>query len=411
MNAEPAAMLDECTWPAAFNVAPKWAVERADVFERELERIFKGPAWHLVAHIAELAEPGGFKSVALGAVPLIIVHGDDGRIRALHNACAHRGTLVEPRFRGTVREFECPFHRWSYGLAGELLRCPGERDFPKSFAREAHGLAPARAEVFCGLVFVTLGGDAPPLAQWLGAAAPAARAAMGGDGRLALLGYQKVIFDANWKIYIDDEGYHAPLLHRAFQLLKWKGGSGRQTRTENGHRITETVNEGMTGTTPLLRDPELIRYRGGAHPRNKMAHQNAGSLLVTPWPLGAIMNHLDIINIRFANPLDHRRTEVHYAYFAHQDDDEAMRRHRTRQASNLIGPSGFISLEDGAVFRRMQKAICGEPGETRYLRGWREAPDNDPYDVSHNDETTNAVWWEMYRRTMGFPRAAASPVA
>ena len=390
-------------WPARFNEAPKWAVEDPAVFDLEIERIFEGPLWHVAGHVAELDSPGRFKTTTLGRTPLVLVHGADGRIRAFHNSCAHRGTMVETRFRGAADSFECPYHRWLYGLDGTLRRAPGERQFPESFDRSRHGLAAARAETFAGLVFVSLHTNPPPLEDWLGTIRPALRAALGGDGRLRLLGYQKVEFAANWKVYIDDEGYHAPLLHRAFQILKWRGGEGTQRRDPNGHRITRT-RSAPQGSGGLLRDPDLIAYRGGDAPRNKFADQAAGSLLVTPWPLGAVMNHLDVINVRLANPTDAKRTEVQYAYFAHADDDEEMVRHRLRQSSNLVGPSGFISLEDGAVFARIQRGLHSQPDTTRYLRGWSDEADYDPRDVSQNDETTNTVWWEAYRRTMGFAR-------
>ena len=390
-------------WPSRFNEAPKWAVEDPSVFEPEIERIFEGPLWHVVGHVAELDSPGRFKTTTLGRTPLIIVHGADGEIRAFHNACAHRGTMVETRFRGHAGSFECPYHRWLYRLDGHLERTPGEKDFPGSFDRSRHGLAKARVAIFSGLVFASLHERPPALEEWLGGIRDALRAALGGDGRLRLLGYQKVEFVANWKVYIDDEGYHAPLLHRAFQILQWRGGEGSQWRDPNGHRITRT-RSGARPEIRLLRDPDLIAYRGGNDPRNKFPDQAAGSLLVTPWPLGAIMNHLDVINIRFANPVDPTRTEVHYAYFAHADDDPEMVRHRLRQSSNLIGPSGFISLEDGAVFARIQRGIHSRPDTTRYVRGWSDDAGYNPYAVSQNDETTNTVWWEVYRRTMGFER-------
>ncbi|MCY4452776.1 MAG: aromatic ring-hydroxylating dioxygenase subunit alpha [Immundisolibacterales bacterium] len=394
---------DARTWPSGFNEAPKWAVEDASVFELEIERIFEGPLWHVVGHVAELDAPGRFKTITLGRTPLILVHGTDGGIRAFHNSCAHRGTMVETRFRGHADGFECPYHRWLYGLDGRLERCPGENDFPVSFDRSRHGLATAHAATFAGIIFASLHDRPAPLQEWLGSIRDALKAAMGEDGRLRLLGYQKVEFEANWKVYIDDEGYHAPLLHRAFRILQWRGGEGSQRRDPNGHRITRT-RSGARPDTRLLRDPELIAYRGGSCPRNKFADQETGSLLVTPWPLGAVMNHLDVINIRLANPVDPVRTEVHYAYFAHADDDPDMVRHRLRQSSNLIGPSGFISLEDGAVFARIQRALHSRPDTTRYVRGWSDDSDYDPYAVSQNDETTNTVWWEVYRRTMGFER-------
>ena len=38
--------------PSAYNVVPKWAVERDDVFPIEIERVFEGPMWHLRARIS-----------------------------------------------------------------------------------------------------------------------------------------------------------------------------------------------------------------------------------------------------------------------------------------------------------------------------------------------------------------------
>jgi len=59
---------------------------------------------------------------------------------------------------------------------------------------------------------------------------------------------------------------------------------------------------------------------------------------------------------------------VHYTYFCHADDDEEMVRHRLRQSSNLLGPSGLISLEDGAVFNRLHKGLM-TPGTIAFHRG------------------------------------------
>src|SRR3546814_8153866 len=65
-------------------------------------------------------------------------------------------------------------------------------------------------------------------------------------------------------------------------------------------------------------------------------------------------NYLNVISIRFATPVAIDEVEVTYAYFAHQDDDDAMVLHRIRQSSNAIGPSGLISMEDASVFHRVQ---------------------------------------------------------
>jgi len=58
---------------------------------------------------------------------------------------------------------------------------------------------------------------------------------LGNGHSLKLLGYQKVHYDCNWKAYVDNDGYHAPLLHLAFKLMGWQGGKGVQIITDNGH--------------------------------------------------------------------------------------------------------------------------------------------------------------------------------
>lgn len=71
------------------------------------------------------------------------------------------------------------------------------------------------APPYLGLLFVTLGEATPPLDEWLGESMRSTlRVVLAGDGRLKLLGYQKVRYAVNWKAYNDNDGFHAPLLHR-----------------------------------------------------------------------------------------------------------------------------------------------------------------------------------------------------
>jgi anthranilate 1,2-dioxygenase large subunit len=392
-------------WPAAFNQVPKWVFEDADVFALEQERIFRGPLWHPVAHDAELPTPGDYKTVTVGRTPLLLIRGDDGVVRAFHNACTHRSTRLAMHFRGHSGDIECPYHRWVFDTRGQLRSCPGEAEFPTDFKRSDYDLAEAPSASYCGLLFVSLHRHPPPLMDWMGHMAGPVRDALGGDGRLRLLGYQKVRYQSNWKVYIDNDAFHAPLLHAAFRMLRWQGGSGRQSRLPAGHMMILSEVAAQASDGGLLRDPSVIGYRGGAAPRNKAAAQAAGSSLLAFFPLTAIANHLDIFNIRYANPVGLDQVEVHYAYFAHADDDPDMVRHRLRQSSNMIGPSGFVSLEDATVFMRIQQALDTDPSTTFFLKGYREGADLN--ETKQNDEAPNALWWEHYRQLMGFQRQGA----
>jgi len=73
------------------------AVHLADV-----ERIFRRQ-WVFVGHSCQVKEAGEFFTVTIGSDPLIVIRGDDGVIRALHNVCRHRGTLISRESCGKAR--------------------------------------------------------------------------------------------------------------------------------------------------------------------------------------------------------------------------------------------------------------------------------------------------------------------
>ena len=286
-----------------------------------------------------------------------------------------------------------PYHRWLFDNRGNLMNAPGSDHFPESFRKEDFGLRSLRSAEFLGLIFATFDAAAPTLDCYLGDVRPYLETALHKDGRLNLLGYQKVVFASNWKEYNDQEGYHAPLLHRAFRLLGWQGGQGTRCVTEYGHMAVDAELQRMANIG-FLHDASLVEVSGSnVKPR---------SVVITLFPLTQVLKHLDVHTIRFAHPLSPHETEVHYTYFCHADDDEEMVRHRLRQSSNLLGPSGLISLEDGAVFNRLHKGLM-TPGTIAFHRGvnGRLTP---PCVIGQNDEAGNLVKWERYRDLMDFER-------
>lgn len=380
-------------WPAQYNTLPKDVFHRRDVYEAELQKIFYGPEWHPLAHLSEIPNKGDFKTLQIGEAPVLVVHGDDDKLRVFYNSCPHRGTQLQICARGHAKEIECPYHRWLFNLKGDLVGAPGLNEFSASFKKEEFGLRELRSGTFAGVVFATSSDAAPSLDQYLKGTEDYLSKALGGDGRLTLIGYQKTLYGANWKEYNDNEGYHPPLLHRAFRLLKWQGGKGSNGVTEHGHKVMEAeVQRPQPG---FLDDHSLVEFRDPSTPPR--------SFIVSFWPMTTIVKHMDVINIRYAFPLSPDETEVHYAYFAHQDDSPELYQHRVRQASNLLGPSGFISLEDGAVFSRVHGG-SHSLGTVAFQKGYADKPLQAPCFVAQNDEASNLVRWEHYRKTMGFAR-------
>lgn len=381
-------------WPAGFNEVPKEIFHRDDVYRRELDRIFYGPEWHMLAHRAELPDKGDYKTAHIGEAAVLVVHGDDGNIRVFSNSCPHRGTQLATCHRGNARMIECPYHRWTFNNRGDLMGVPGIGDFPQAFRKEDYGLRTIRSAEAFGIVFGTFSAQAPALDEYLGETRDYIGKALGGDGRLELIGYQKVAFDTNWKEYSDNEGYHGPLLHAAFRQLKFSQGTGVQFMTRHAHKVN-CVALNNVPNAGLLRDHSVIEARD---PR--LAPHN---IIVVLFPATVITRNLDVISLRFAFPRSPNETEAHYAYFAHQDDSPELVQHRVRQASNLIGPSGFISLEDGAVFNRLH-AAARTHGTVAFQKGV-SGPIEAPCTLDKGDEAGNLVRWEHYRNAMGFERA------
>jgi choline monooxygenase len=179
------------------------------VFAAERERVFY-PAWHCVAHVNELAEPGSFATLDILDQSIIVARGDDGVIRGFHNACQHRGNRLIMERRGKLGSvLRCGYHSWCYGRDGSLKTAPRTERLP-DFDKRAYGLKSVRVETLGHFVFANLDPDAAPLAAIAdGAEAEMARY-LPDLADMQLISEVDVTVPANWKVIMDNsiEGYH-----------------------------------------------------------------------------------------------------------------------------------------------------------------------------------------------------------
>ena len=152
------------TWPdEGVSRVPYRVYADAGIYEREQERIFRGPAWHFLGLESEVAEPCDYKTVQVGETPVILVRGEDGALNAMVNRCVHRGNLVCIKKRGNEgARLTCVYHNWTYDLRGNLASVAfakgvgGKGGMPEDFDRARHRLRPLRVEAIFGLVFATV---------------------------------------------------------------------------------------------------------------------------------------------------------------------------------------------------------------------------------------------------------------
>ncbi|HEX5960519.1 MAG TPA: aromatic ring-hydroxylating dioxygenase subunit alpha [Rhodanobacteraceae bacterium] len=167
--------------------------------------------WQLLARASQLAGAGDHVVGEIAGVPLLLVRGDDGVLRALHNVCRHRaGPLALCDGRGAKR-LRCHYHGWSYALDGRLLSAT-EMDTARDFDAAAIRLPEARVAEWRGLVFAALDPAAPFAATIEGI-----DVRVGGQPLADYVFHRHYAYDiaCDWKTYIDNylEGYHVPHIH------------------------------------------------------------------------------------------------------------------------------------------------------------------------------------------------------
>ena len=123
-----------------------------DFFRLDMELIWYRD-WLFVGHDCEIAKPGGFFTVQVGAYPVVVVRGRDGLIRAFHNSCRHRGSRVCTSAKGTSARLVCPYHQWTYDLDGSLVFA---RQMAEGFRTEDFGLKAVACESVAGYIFICL---------------------------------------------------------------------------------------------------------------------------------------------------------------------------------------------------------------------------------------------------------------
>ena len=170
--------------------------------------------WVFVCSTSQLPKPGHYFALDLAGEPVVIIHGQDGRIRALSNSCRHRGTpLLDAGFGQLKRNIVCPYHAWTYSDSGSLKGAPYCGAIKVD--RPAHSLRSFPLESWNGLLFVNLRSNPPPLSSRVA----------GIDEHLRHFqlerftkGYKGTpeCWQANWKLVIENaiESYHLFKVHQ-----------------------------------------------------------------------------------------------------------------------------------------------------------------------------------------------------
>ncbi|MEU3474875.1 aromatic ring-hydroxylating dioxygenase subunit alpha [Rhodococcus sp. NPDC006774] len=210
-------------------------------FVREQEQIFE-QMWFCAIRSDDIGEPGKFRTIQVGRESILISRNRKGGVTAFFNICRHRGATLCTEASGTVRRnFQCPYHAWTYDLDGKLIAAPNLIDMPM-IDRVEYGLRKVHVREWLGYVWVCVAEEAPSFEETVQGDV---RERLGGVGAIdsydmeSLALGRRIVYDvkANWKLIVENfmECYHCATIHPELTEVLPEFADGMATQTYVGH--------------------------------------------------------------------------------------------------------------------------------------------------------------------------------
>jgi phenylpropionate dioxygenase-like ring-hydroxylating dioxygenase large terminal subunit len=263
------------------------------IFRAEMVNIF-GAVWVYLGHESQIPKNDDYITVRLGLRPLILLRDSNGKLRALFNRCAHRGTTLCRKDKGSARIFTCPYHGWSYLNTGKLRAVPWPDGYACDFSDAKFNVAQVpRVESYRGFIFATLNPEAPALIDYLGPITKPIDEWLDRQpgGKIAVCEANRLKYKGNWKLAYDNsgDGYHVVFSHRS--LLEME------------NRQADVANKGMSYYKHSPDSaPMYIAYMGhGHHFKDKRPNieKRAGGLWAVEGPAPGTEYYAEELRRRF----------------------------------------------------------------------------------------------------------------
>jgi phenylpropionate dioxygenase-like ring-hydroxylating dioxygenase large terminal subunit len=364
--------------PEGLSRIPDWVYTDQTIYEREVERIFLGRTWNYVALEAEIPNAGDFIRSHVGPTPVVVSRAKDGSIAVFENRCSHRAAEFCRELTGNVKEFVCPYHQWTYDLQGRLQGVPfrrgvnGKGGMPADFRTADHGPRRLKVTTHRGVVFASYAEEVESLAEYLGPEVLREFEATFDGRKLRILGHYRHTLPGNWKLYHENlkDPYHATLLHTflvTFGLLV-AGNKSLMLADASGRHGVMCSAKSDAGKVSDENKKEMRAYKEGmklSEPRFMDLIDEFDSpwsvTMATIWPNLIVQREMNTLGIRQIVPTGPHEFIMKWTMFGFEGDSEEMTRHRLRQG-NLMGPAGFLGLEDNEAIKFVQDGMQRVPG-------------------------------------------------
>lgn len=411
--------LADCRWPEdSLHYIPDWVYTSKEVHDLELQKIFRGRSWNYVALEAEIPNAGDYKRSYIGATPVVVSRAEDGSVNVFENRCAHRGAEFCRHSQGNAKEFVCPYHQWSYDLKGNLQGVPFKRGvnraggMPRDFRNEDHGLVKLNVATRNGVVFASYAADMESLEDYLTPEILKDFDIVFNGKPLKVLGYYKNELPCNWKMYHENlkDPYHATLLHSflvVFGLLVAGNESAMIADPVHGRHGTmaSAKKEDKYAAVSDENKKEMRSYHEGMRLEDERFLEYVKEFdspwsvtMQTIWPNLIVQREMNTLGVRQIVPNGPDSMLMLWTMFGYEDDTEEMTQHRLRQG-NLMGPAGFLGLEDNEAMKFVQEGVRRSSSDLNVLK---LDPDQVGTSNSLISESAIRAMYQYYRGVMGF---------
>ena len=221
---------------------PGWSLPRPfygheTVYRADVEHIWR-KGWVFAGHACEIRNPGDWLTLQVDTDSLIVIRGEDGAVRALHNVCRHRGSQIMAPGRGSAKRLVCPYHQWTYDTKGALTFCRGMHELDRS----QFGLKSVHCEVVEGLIFISLAGKPAAFAAARELMAPYLKPQ--GLERAKVAKQVDYEIQANWKLVWENnrECFHCNINHPQYIKANWDHYNADDTTPEIREAIARAVS-------------------------------------------------------------------------------------------------------------------------------------------------------------------------
>ncbi|WP_424946398.1 aromatic ring-hydroxylating oxygenase subunit alpha [Candidatus Spongiihabitans sp.] len=322
-----------------------WYYDEA-VFRSEQKNIFE-KNWTFIVDSTEVAQPGRFVTATIANQFIIIVRTLKGELKGFLNLCRHRASTICAEDNGSLTQFTCPYHAWSYDLDGRLKNAPGFK-IGEQVTSEKFSLIPVQVDIWNGLVFACLHRECASLESWLGDIVRIAEN-YPAISEMTFATTRRDEGRINWKNYSDNaaEGYHLPTIHPALNAAL----VSKQTR------IAAYENGKFIGFKVVYKDRD--------NDSEDSSQNDCSGFWIYKFPGLLLHFSMNSFNIERVIPIDPQTTVMQRWFWFKPSIDK-------QQRKQAIEFSSQVMKEDIGICTRVQKNLEGGVYQTGLLSRQRE---------------------------------------